>query len=244
MAYTQTLAVTALKMRQLLFTLLVLTGCNARQVTIQADELGVTDSDDKILAPGTHTIDGTVTVYDIKEFSTTENVDILSKDKQSVSGEFYIRCYPDKKNIARLHKTFGPEYKDVAISPETRASIRRIFAKINADSLITIDKADIESMIKSDLSKVLADRDIILSYFEIKRLILPTELKIVNELNLKNEYLILKTSNNWTDKQKAIDSFLKNGTKDALKVLFQIYADDKDPKTRDYIISNVKSSYR
>jgi len=231
-------------MRQGIFLILILTSCNLRQVTINADELGVIDNGDKILEPGIHTVSELVTIYDIKELSINENVDILSKDKQSVSGEFHFRCFPDKVNLNRLHKTYGPKYKDIFIIPETRASIRSIFSKLNGDSLIIIDKVDIESMIKSDLSKTLADRDIILSHFEIKTLVLPTELETANDLNLKNEYLILKTSNNWTDKQKAIDSFLQNGTKDALKVLFQIYADDKDPKTRDYILSNVKSSYR
>jgi hypothetical protein len=231
-------------MRYLILLSFILTSCVFKNVDVKIDELGVVD--DKVLKPGRHLIrkNKSVSIYDIKEKVYGDSLTFLTKDGQEHTASFTAKFRIPEMYVVKVHNSFGQHYLDISVIPEARASIRRCFLKMTSDSLLFVSKDSIESRIVKDLFDVLIAHGLALTHFQLDKLIYQPELKIVTKFNLESEYRILRTSKNWDEKKKAIDKFLKTNSKETLEIILRTYNDDKDERTRDYILDHVKSSYR
>ncbi|MBL7871391.1 MAG: hypothetical protein JNM78_07260 [Cyclobacteriaceae bacterium] len=231
-------------MKYFILLICILSSCTTKSVDIIHGEFGVAGNE--MLPPGNHHLRQGIEVYiyDVKENTYTDSLDFFTKDNEEHSAEFTANFYIPEENVIIVHTSVGQDFLNKSVIPETRASIRRILGLITSDSLLFTSRDSIESEIKKDLQFILIERGIALTKFELNRIIYPSELITVVRLNLGTEYRILKTSRNWIEKRRAIDQLLKSESKDILKIILRTYNEDKDQKTRDYILEHVTSSYR
>ncbi len=230
-------------MKHIVFLSLILTSCIVKNVDIGANERGVVGHE--LLKNGSHYIrsDKKVTIYPIDENTYSDNLTFLTKDNLDHITNFKTKFYISEGDVLNVHSRCTDQYQMVCVSPETRASIRRVLLTISSDSLIMLSKDTLQAIIFNDLESTLKKIGFSLTYFSLDKIQYPGELETVISLNLENEYRTIKTSNEWTEKRKAIDALLKTDSKEIMVILMRMYNEDNDKQTKDYIISHIKSTY-
>ncbi len=102
---------------------------NSIFLTIQPGETGVLFrkfsgglDKDKIYEQGFHIIApwNTMHVYNVKEQTAEESMDVLDKSGLSISVEVTVRFNPVHQKIGYLHERFGTGYIGVLVVPEAR----------------------------------------------------------------------------------------------------------------------------
>ncbi|GAB5538825.1 MAG: hypothetical protein Salg2KO_09280 [Salibacteraceae bacterium] len=164
--------------------------------TVQATERAVVfytlgeglDKDD-VKTPGLHIKApwNDVYTYDVSENKEEEAMDVLDKNGLSISVDVTVRFYPFTDRIGYLHEKFNQMYVEKLVVPEVRSSVRQVMGRYTAEEIYSTKRAEVETAIITETSKVLATNNIEMKALLIRSINLPAQIKQAIENKLEQE---------------------------------------------------------
>lgn len=126
-------------------------------------------------------------IYDVKENSVDEKMDVLDKNGLSISVDVTVRFYPIYERIGYLHENFGKGYITKLVIPEVRSAVRTVMGRFTAEEIYSTKRSEVETMIKSETAESLSANDIEMRALLIRSINLPEQIKNAIENKLKQE---------------------------------------------------------
>ena len=167
-------------------------------LTIQAGEAGVIFKrfgggldKESVYGQGFHIISpwNTMHVYNIKEQTAEESMDILDKNGLSISVDVTVRFNPVPNRIGHLHERFGENYINSLVVPEVRSAVRQVMGRYTAEEIYSTKRAEVEATIISETENTLSSEknNIIMNALLIRSINLPANIKQAIEDKLQQE---------------------------------------------------------
>lgn len=153
-----------------------------RKFSTGLDKDNIYDAGFHILAPW-----NTMYVYDVRENTQDESMDVLDKNGLSVQVDVTVRYYPLYEKIGYLHEKFGSNYREKLIIPEVRSSVRRVMGRFTAEEIYSTNRQKVEDNIIMETEKILEENNIKMQAMLIRSIILPPQIKEAIENKLKQE---------------------------------------------------------
>lgn len=100
-----------------------------------------------------------VTEYSVKTQKETQTATAATKDLQDATAEIVITYHLERGKVSEMHRTVGPNYKDVLIDPVAMSAFKANSARFDATELIN-ERPQVESDVKDALVKKLGSRGI------------------------------------------------------------------------------------
>jgi len=128
-------------------------------------------------------------VYDVKENSVDETMDVLDKNGLSLKVDVTVRFHPMYDKIGFIHELFGEDYVDKLIIPETRSTVRRVMGRYTAEEIYSTKRSEVETSIIEETEAILEDQanNIQMRALLIRSINLPDQIKQAIENKLKQE---------------------------------------------------------
>jgi len=126
-------------------------------------------------------------IYDIREQSREETMDILDKNGLSINVDVTVRFNPTYDKIGYLHEKFGPGYVNVLIIPEVRSAVRNIMGKYIAEEIYSTKRTEVERQIINQTREVLKDNFIDMKALLIRSIKLPERIRQAIDAKLQQE---------------------------------------------------------
>lgn len=144
---------------------------------------------EKIFEPGFHIIApwNNLFVYEVKEQTSEESMDVLSKNGLSINIDVTVRFNPSYIRIGYLHDEFGKDYINRLVKPEVRSSVRKVAGRFTAEELYSTKRNEVEQGIIEETTKVLGDNYIDMQALLIRSIKLPTQIMSAIETKLTQE---------------------------------------------------------
>ncbi len=171
---------------------------NSIFLTIQAGEAGVIfrkfsgglDKENvygqgfQVIAPW-----NTMFIYNIKQQTAEESMDVLDKNGLSISVDVTVRFNPMPNKIGYLHERFGNAYIGVLVIPEVRSTVRQVMGRFAAEEIYSTKRSEVETAIVNETTEVLShpDHNIVMRALLIRSINLPDQIRIAIESKLKQE---------------------------------------------------------
>lgn len=181
--------------------ILLLMFSNATFVTIDSGERGVifrrfSGGLDKanIYQPGFHVVApwNDMYIYEVRERQLEEEMEVLSSNGLNIKVDVTARIRPNFGLIGDLHETFGREYMDRLVRPEVRSAVRQVIGKFTPEELYSTKRDEVQTLITTELSNVLAENFIDLRAILIRDIELPEKVRTAIEEKLEAEQGSLK----------------------------------------------------
>lgn len=150
--------------------------------TVGLDTDNIKDAGLTVVAPWNQVI-----VYEVKEQTRDETMDVLDKNSMTINMEISIRFNPMYDRIGQLHQKFGRNYVDVLVKPEVRSVVRSITGRYTAEELFASKRKEVEDLIEQETSAVLQANNIEMRALLIRSIQLPAQIKEAIESKLKQE---------------------------------------------------------
>ena len=130
-------------------------------------------------------------VYDVKEQSAEESMDVLDKNGLSINVDITVRFHPTYERIGYLHENFGENYISNLVIPEVRSAVRQVMGRFSAEEIYSTKRAEVELSIKEETAKSLSQNNIEMKALLIRSINLPEQIKtaIQNKLTQEQEAL-------------------------------------------------------
>ncbi len=128
-----------------------------------------------------------VYIYDVREKTKDEGMDVLDKNGLSINVDVTVRFHPVYERIGYLHENFGRSYDNNLVIPEVRSSVRQVMGRYSAEEIYSTKRAQVETSIKSETEKVLSENNIIMKTLLIRSINLPPQIKKAIENKLEQE---------------------------------------------------------
>lgn len=126
-------------------------------------------------------------VYDVKENSVEEKMDVLDKNGLSINVDVTVRFHPVYERIGHLHENFGKGYITSLVVPEVRSAVRQVMGRFTAEEIYSTKRGEVETMIKTETEKSLGANNIEMRALLIRSINLPEQIKLAIENKLKQE---------------------------------------------------------
>jgi regulator of protease activity HflC (stomatin/prohibitin superfamily) len=126
-------------------------------------------------------------VYDVREQSREETMDILDKNGLSINVDVTVRFNPTYDKIGYLHEKFGPRYVNVLVIPEVRSAVRSIMGKYIAEEIYSTKRTEVENQIIKETGKVLKRNYIDMKALLIRSIKLPERIRKAIDAKLQQE---------------------------------------------------------
>jgi len=185
--------------------LLIVFLSNSIFFTIQAGEAGVLFKKfgggldkEHVYGQGFHVIApwNTLHIYNIKEQTDEESMDVLDRNGLSVSVDITVRYNPVPNKIGYLHERFGVNYRSTLLSPEVRSSVRQVMGRFTAEEIYSTKRGEVETSIITETAEILGaeKNNIQMNALLIRSISLPDQIKaaIENKLQQEQEALAYK----------------------------------------------------
>ena len=85
----------------------------------------------------------TLHVYDVKENSIEESMDVLDKNGLSINVDVTVRFHPIYDRIGFLHENFGTNYINTLVIPEVRSAVRQVMGRFTAEEIYSTKRAEV-----------------------------------------------------------------------------------------------------
>lgn len=164
--------------------------------TIEAGERGVVfykfggglDKED-IKTPGFHIKApwNTAYVYDVREMTREEPMDVLDKNGLSIAVDITVRFHPSFNGVGYLHETFGEAYVSTLVIPEVRSAVRQVMGRFTAEEIYSTKRSEVETAITMETENSLAENNMELRALLIRSINLPEQIKAAIENKLQQE---------------------------------------------------------
>ncbi|MEP2772263.1 MAG: prohibitin family protein [Fulvivirga sp.] len=126
-------------------------------------------------------------VYDVKENSVEEKMDVLDKNGLSINVDVTVRFHPIYGRIGHLHENFGKGYITSLVVPEVRSAVRQVMGRFTAEEIYSTKRGEVETMIKTETETSLGANNIQMKALLIRSINLPEQIKLAIENKLKQE---------------------------------------------------------
>ncbi|SMO66436.1 SPFH domain, Band 7 family protein [Saccharicrinis carchari] len=150
--------------------------------TMGLDKDNIKEAGLTIIAPWNQVI-----VYEVKEQTREETMDVLDKNSMTINMEITIRFNPMYDKIGQLHEKFGRNYQQVLVIPEVRSVVRSVTGRYTAEELFASKRKEVEDLIEQETSAVLEANNIEMRALLIRSIQLPAQIKEAIESKLKQE---------------------------------------------------------
>lgn len=184
----------------IIFVVLILFG-SSMFYTLKPGERGVifrrfSTSEEKldkvnVFAPGFHIIApwNDLYVYDVKEQTSEETMDVLDKNGLSINVDVSVRFNPIYNRIGWLHEKFGIAYITTLVIPEVRSTVRQVMGRYTAEEIYSTKRGDVEKAIIEESKEILKTEknNIEVTALLIRSINLPAQIKQAIENKLKQE---------------------------------------------------------
>ncbi len=128
-----------------------------------------------------------VYIYDVKENTREEKMDVLDKNGLSIAVDVTVRFHPIYNRIGYLHENFGTNYSNTLLIPEVRSAVRQVMGRFTAEEIYSTKRSEVETSIKTETEETLADNNIQMKALLIRSINLPEQIKQAIENKLKQE---------------------------------------------------------
>ena len=131
----------------------------------------------------------TMHVYNIKEQTTEESMDVLDKNGLSISVEVSVRFNPMPNKIGYVHEIFGVNYVNVLVIPEVRSAVRQVMGRYSAEEIYSTKRSEVEMSIITETEKSFSDErnNIQMNALLIRSINLPANITQAIENKLRQE---------------------------------------------------------
>ncbi len=129
----------------------------------------------------------TLHVYDVKENSIEESMDVLDKNGLSINVDVTVRFHPIYERIGYLHENFGTRYIETLVIPEVRSAVRQVMGRFTAEEIYSTKRAEVETAIKEETAGSLGANNIEMRTLLIRSINLPEQIKLAIENKLTQE---------------------------------------------------------
>jgi len=128
-------------------------------------------------------------VYDVKERSIDETMDVLDKNGLSLKVDVSVRFHPMYDEIGYIHEFFGEDYVSKLVIPEMRSTVRRVMGRYTAEEIYSTKRGEVETSIIEETEDILQDEsnNIQMRALLIRSINLPDQIKNAIENKLKQE---------------------------------------------------------
>ncbi|MDX1627102.1 MAG: prohibitin family protein [Fulvivirga sp.] len=126
-------------------------------------------------------------VYNVKEQSVEEKMDVLDKNGLSVNVDVTVRFHPIYQRVGYLHENFGKGYITTLVVPEVRSAVRQVMGRYTAEEIYSTKRGEVETKIKTETEQSLSTNDIQMKALLIRSINLPEQIKMAIENKLKQE---------------------------------------------------------
>ncbi len=126
-------------------------------------------------------------VYDVKERTTEETMDVLDKNGLSVQVDITVRYFPTYEELPYLHKNFGTLFENQLVIPEVRSTVRQVMGRYKAEEIYSTKRAEVENAIIKESTEILNANFITTKAVLIRSINLPPDIKKAIEMKLKQE---------------------------------------------------------
>lgn len=129
----------------------------------------------------------TLHVYEVRENSIEEAMDVLDKNGLSINVDVTLRFHPSYAKIGYLHENFGKNYINTLVIPEVRSAVRQVTGRFTAEEIYSTKRSEVEIMIKTETDKALRENHCEMRALLIRSINLPEQIKQAIENKLKQE---------------------------------------------------------
>ena len=126
-------------------------------------------------------------VYDVKENTADEKMDVLDKNGLSITVDVTVRFHPIYNNIGFLHENFGKNYIYKLVIPEVRSAVRQVMGRYTAEQIYSTKRSEVEASIKKETDESLIENSIQMKALLIRSINLPPQIKEAIETKLEQE---------------------------------------------------------
>ena len=95
----------------------------------------------------------TMHLYDVKEQTTEESMEVLENNGLSISVEVSVRFNPMSNKIGYVHENFGVDYVRVLVIPEVRSAVRQVMGRYSAEEIYSTKRSEVESSIITETER-------------------------------------------------------------------------------------------
>ncbi|MGC9331099.1 MAG: prohibitin family protein [Bacteroidales bacterium] len=127
------------------------------------------------------------TVYNVKERTSEETMDVLDKNGLSINVDITVRYFPTYNQLPYLHKNFGQDFKNQLVVPEVRSTVRQVMGRYTAEEIYSKQRAQVENEIIQESTEKLKDNFITTKAVLIRSINLPPQIKDAIEMKLEQE---------------------------------------------------------
>ncbi|MBE9028868.1 prohibitin family protein [filamentous cyanobacterium LEGE 11480] len=143
----------------------------------------------RVLSPGLHVRNPLSRVIHLsvqtQEFKETTQAP--SKEGLAMEMDVSILYRLNPEQAKKVYETVGPNYVQKIVLPQFRSLIRNTTAQYNAQEVYTTKRQTVTNQIRQDLSRVLAERGIIVEDTPLRNVTLPKNLRKTIESKLQAE---------------------------------------------------------
>jgi len=131
----------------------------------------------------------TMYVYNVKEQTREEAMDVLDRNGLSISVDVSVRFNPFANKIGYVHEQFGINYVDILVIPEVRSAVRQVMGRYTAEEIYSTKRSEVESNIILESENTLSSdkNNIRMNALLIRSINLPTNIKNAIESKLQQE---------------------------------------------------------
>ncbi len=128
-------------------------------------------------------------VYDIKEQTAEESMDVLDKNGLSINVDVTVRFNPMFDKIGFIHERFGKNFRNTLVTPEVRSIVRQVMGRYTAEEIYSTKRPEVEGSIKSETEEILGNdkHNIRMNALLIRSINLPEQIKNAIESKLREE---------------------------------------------------------
>jgi regulator of protease activity HflC (stomatin/prohibitin superfamily) len=126
-------------------------------------------------------------VYDVREQSREETMDILDKNGLAINVDVTVRFNPEYDKIGYLHEKFGKRYVDVLVVPEVRSAVRTVMGKYIAEEIYSTKRTEVEREIIQETADILKRNYIDMKALLIRSIKLPERIRQAIDTKLQQE---------------------------------------------------------
>jgi len=126
-------------------------------------------------------------VYDVREQSREETMDILDKNGLAINVDVTVRFNPEYDKIGYLHEKFGKRYVDVLVVPEVRSAVRTVMGKYIAEEIYSTKRTEVEREIIRETADILKRNYIDMKALLIRSIKLPERIRQAIDTKLQQE---------------------------------------------------------
>ncbi|GAA0191493.1 prohibitin family protein [Fulvivirga kasyanovii] len=126
-------------------------------------------------------------VYEVREKSIEEKMDVLDKNGLSINVDVTLRFHPIYDQIGYLHENFGVGYVNTLVIPEVRSAVRQVMGRFSAEEIYSTKRGEVEAMIKTETEKSLNENNCEMRALLIRSINLPEQIRLAIENKLKQE---------------------------------------------------------